>query len=575
MSKTGAEIIIDAFEKEKVGAVFGYPGGAVIDIFDLLYDADINFYLVRHEQGAAHAADGYARATGKTGVCLATSGPGATNLVTGLATAYMDSVPMVAICGQVPSSMIGNDAFQEADITGITRPITKHNYLVKNVDELPIVLKEAFYIANSGRPGPVLIDLPKDIQKSSTDVEYPDSVKIRSYAPTYEGHIKQIEKVAKAIKKAKRPVIYAGGGAVISDCHDELLKLVEKTKIPVTTTFLGLGCFPENHPLALHMLGMHGTQYANYAVMETDLLISIGARFDDRVTGTLDTFAPHAKIIHIDIDPSAISKNVNVHIPVVGDAKNILTKLNKIVEPGDTKEWIETITKWKTEYPLYYKDTMNIIKPQFVIEKIYEVTGGDAIIATEVGQHQMWTAQFFKFEHSRQFLSSGGLGTMGYGFPAAIGAQVAYPDKTVFNIAGDGSIQMNIQELATAVNYKLPVNVAILNNGYLGMVRQWQELFYSGRYAGTCLHRNASCKQDCSTPGSYCPSEIPDFVKVAEAYSAVGMRITKKEDVVPALQEAIKIKRPVMMDFIVAQEENVYPMVPAGASLKQMLSGIS
>ncbi|MCD6460258.1 biosynthetic-type acetolactate synthase large subunit [bacterium] len=575
MSKTGAEIIIDAFEKEKVGAVFGYPGGAVIDIFDLLYDADINFYLVRHEQGAAHAADGYARATGKTGVCLATSGPGATNLVTGLATAYMDSVPMVAICGQVPSSMIGNDAFQEADITGITRPITKHNYLVKNVDELPIVLKEAFYIANSGRPGPVLIDLPKDIQKSSTDVEYPDSVKIRSYAPTYEGHIKQIEKVAKAIKKAKRPVIYAGGGAVISDCHDELLKLVEKTKIPVTTTFLGLGCFPENHPLTLHMLGMHGTQYANYAVMETDLLISIGARFDDRVTGTLDTFAPHAKIIHIDIDPSAISKNVNVHIPVVGDAKNILTKLNKIVEPGDTKEWIETITKWKTEYPLYYKDTMNIIKPQFVIEKIYEVTGGDAIIATEVGQHQMWTAQFFKFEHSRQFLSSGGLGTMGYGFPAAIGAQVAYPDKTVFNIAGDGSIQMNIQELATAVNYKLPVNVAILNNGYLGMVRQWQELFYSGRYAGTCLHRNASCKQDCSTPGSYCPSEIPDFVKVAEAYSAVGMRITKKEDVVPALQEAIKIKRPVMMDFIVAQEENVYPMVPAGASLKQMLSGIS
>ena len=572
MSKTGAEIIIDAFEKEKVGAVFGYPGGAVIDIFDLLYDADINFYLVRHEQGAAHAADGYARATGKTGVCLATSGPGATNLVTGLATAYMDSVPMVAICGQVPSSMIGNDAFQEADITGITRPITKHNYLVKNVDELPIVLKEAFYIANSGRPGPVLIDLPKDIQKSSTDVEYPDSVKIRSYAPTYEGHIKQIEKVAKAIKKAKRPVIYAGGGAVISDCHDELLKLVEKTKIPVTTTFLGLGCFPENHPLTLHMLGMHGTQYANYAVMETDLLISIGARFDDRVTGTLDTFAPHAKIIHIDIDPSAISKNVNVHIPVVGDAKNILTKLNKIVEPGDTKEWIETITKWKTEYPLYYKDTMNIIKPQFVIEKIYEVTGGDAIIATEVGQHQMWTAQFFKFEHSRQFLSSGGLGTMGYGFPAAIGAQVAYPDKTVFNIAGDGSIQMNIQELATAVNYKLPVNVAILNNGYLGMVRQWQELFYSGRYAGTCLHRNASCKQDCST---YCPSEIPDFVKVAEAYSAVGMRITKKEDVVPALQEAIKIKRPVMMDFIVAQEENVYPMVPAGASLKQMLSGIS
>ena len=575
MAKKGAELIIEALQREKAGAVFGYPGGAVIDIFDLLYDSDVNFYLVRHEQAAAHAADGYARATGKTGVCLATSGPGATNLVTGLATAYMDSVPMVAICGQVPSSMIGNDAFQEADITGITRPITKHNYLVKNVDELPVVLKEAFYIANSGRPGPVLIDLPKDVQKSSTNVEYPDSVKIRSYEPTYDGHIKQIEKVAKAIKSAKRPVIYAGGGAVISGCYDELLKLVDKAQIPVTTTLLGLGCFPENHPLALHMLGMHGTQYANYAVMETDLLISIGARFDDRVTGKLDEFAPHAKIVHIDIDPSAISKNVTVHIPVVGDAKNILTKLNKVLEPGDTKDWIETVKKWKQEHPLAYQDTTDSIKPQFVIEKIHEVTGGDAIIATEVGQHQMWSAQFFNFQHSRQFLSSGGLGTMGYGFPAAIGAQVAYPNKTVFNIAGDGSIQMNIQELATAVTYQLPVNVAILNNGYLGMVRQWQQLFYSGRYAGTCLHRNALCKQDCSTPGSHCPAEVPDFVKLAEAYSAVGMRIAKKEDVVPALKEAIKTKKPVMMDFIVEQEENVYPMVPAGASLKQMLSGIS
>ena len=575
MAKTGAEIIIEALQKEKVGAVFGYPGGAVIDIFDLLYDADINFYLVRHEQGAAHAADGYARATGKTGVCLATSGPGATNLVTGLATAYMDSVPMVAICGQVPSSMIGNDAFQEADITGITRPVTKHNYLVKDVNELPIVLKEAFYIANSGRPGPVVIDLPKDIQKSSTNVKYPDSVKIRSYEPTYEGHIKQIEKVAKAIKQAKRPLIYAGGGAVISGCHDELLKLVNKANIPVTTTLLGLGCFPEDHPLALHMLGMHGTHYANYAVMETDLLISIGARFDDRVTGKLDEFAPHAKIIHIDIDPSAISKNVTVHIPVVGDAKNILAKLNKVVEAGDTAQWVKTIHQWKKEYPLTYQDTDDTIKPQFVIEKIYEVTGGDAIIATEVGQHQMWSAQYFKFSHSRQFLSSGGLGTMGYGFPASIGAQVAYPDKTVFNIAGDGSIQMNIQELATAVTYNLPVNIAILNNGYLGMVRQWQQLFYSGRYAGTCLHRTALCKKDCSSPGPHCPAQIPDFVKVAEAYSAVGMRITKKQDVVPALKEAIKTKKPVMMDFIVAQEENVYPMVPAGASLKQMLSGIS
>ncbi len=574
MGKTGAEIIIEALKKEKVEAVFGYPGGAVIDIFDLLFDADINFYLVRHEQGAAHAADGYARATGKVGVCLATSGPGATNLVTGLATAYMDSVPMVALCGQVPTSMIGNDAFQEADITGITRPVTKHNYLVKDVDELPRVIKEAFYIASSGRPGPVVIDLPKDVQKSVTKEEYPDSIKMRSYQPTYEGHIKQVEKLANAIKKAKRPVIYAGGGMLISGAHKELLELVDKANIPVTTTLLGLGCFPERHPLALEMLGMHGTQYANYAVMESDLLISIGARFDDRVTGKIDEFAPHAKIAHIDIDPSAISKNVTVHIPVVGDAKDVLQKLNKIVEPGDTAEWCETIKKWKKEYPLCYQDEGDIIKPQFVVEKIDEVTKGEAIIATEVGQNQMWAAQFFKYSHPKQFLSSGGLGTMGYGFPAAIGAQVAFPDKVVFDIAGDGSFQMNIQELATAVCHELPVKVAILNNGYLGMVRQWQELFYSKRYSGTCLLKEKGCLHNCDE--KICGSTlIPDFVKVAEGYSAVGMRILKKEDVVPALEEAIKIKRPVVMDFVVAKEENVFPMVPAGASLRQMLSGIS
>ncbi len=574
-TRKGAEVIIESLLKERVDAVFGYPGGSVLDIFDLLYESPVNFYLVRHEQAAAHAADGYARSTGKVGVCLATSGPGATNLVTGIATANMDSVPMVALCGQVPTNMIGNDAFQEADITGITRPVCKHNYLVKDVNELPVILKEAFYIASSGRPGPVLVDIPKDVQRTATSVPYPESVKIRGYEPTYDGHIKQIEKVAHEIKKAKRPLIYAGGGVIISSAAEELLKLVNKTNIPVTTTLLGLGCFPETHPLALKMLGMHGTKYANYAVMETDLLISIGARFDDRVTGKIAEFAPNAKIIHIDIDPTAISKSVTVHIPVVGDAKNVLKKLNEIIEPGDTKEWCETIQKWKTEYPLSYEDKEDIIKPQYVVEKIYEVTKGEAIITTEVGQNQMWAAQFYKYSIPRQFLSSGGLGTMGYGFPAAIGAQVANPDKVVFDVAGDGSFQMNIQELATAVTYQLPVNVAILNNNFLGMVRQWQELFYSRRYSSTCLAKNKTCPVSCGEPGAACPVMIPDFVKVAEGYSAVGMRITKRSDVVPALKEAIKIKRPVVMDFVVDKEENVFPMVPAGASLKQMISGIS
>ncbi|RJP59910.1 MAG: biosynthetic-type acetolactate synthase large subunit [Candidatus Auribacter fodinae] len=575
MGMTGAEVIVDALIKEDVKAVFGYPGGAVIDIFDCLYDSPINFYLVRHEQAAAHAADGYAKATGKPGVCLATSGPGATNLVTGIATANMDSIPMVAITGQVPAAMIGNDAFQEVDITGITRPITKHNYLVKDVNDLPVIMKEAFYIASTGRPGPVLIDVPKNVQQQRTNVTYPDSVKIRGYQPTYQGHAKQIEKIAEAIKKAKRPLIYAGGGVLISGGSEELLKLVEKTRIPVTTTLMGLGCFPETHPLSLKMLGMHGSKYANFAVMECDLLISIGARFDDRITGKISEFAPHAKIIHIDIDPSAISKNVTVHVPVVGDARQVLADLNKIVEQGDVHAWVDTIAAWKKEHPLSYSDEGDIIKPQYVVEKIYEVTQGDAIITTEVGQNQMWAAQFYKYTVPRQFLSSGGLGTMGYGFPAAIGAQIAFPHKTVFDIAGDGSIQMNIQELATAVTYKLPVNIAILNNNYLGMVRQWQELFYGKRYSGTCLARDKTCPKKCDVPGTQCPTEIPDFVKVAEGYSAVGMRITKKADVEPALREAIKTKNVVVMDFVVSREENVFPMVPANASLKQMISGIS
>ena len=551
----GAELFVDCLEKEKVGVMFGYPGGAVLDIFDVLDKSPIRFILVRHEQCAAHAADGYARATGRVGVCIATSGPGATNLVTGIATAYMDSVPIVAFTGQVPTPMIGNDAFQEADITGITRPITKHNYLVKNVDDLPRIIREAFHIASTGRPGPVLIDIPKDVQRGETDVKWQKAMDIRSYRPTYEGHIKQIQKVATAIYEAKRPVIYAGGGVIISGAHRELKELTEKTGIPVTTTLLGLGAFPETHSLSLKMLGMHGTRYANYAIMESDLIISIGARFDDRITGKLSEFAPHAKIIHIDIDPTAISKRVHVDIPVVGDAKRVLTQLNKIVKKANYKDWIKKIEGWKEKYPLAYEDNKEL-KPEYVVEKIYEVTKGKAIIATEVGQNQMWAAQFYKYTKPRTLLSSGGLGTMGYGFPAAIGAKVGCPDKIVIDIAGDGSFQMNIQELMTAVSNDIQVKVAILNNSFLGMVRQWQELFYDRRYAATPL------------PG-------PDFVKVAEAYGAVGIRVTKKKDVVSALKKAISTPKPVVIDFQVAQEENVFPMVPAGASLTQMIGGMA
>ncbi len=558
----GAELIIDCLEKEKVEVVFGYPGGAVLDIFDALEKSGIRFILVRHEQAAAHAADGYARATGKVGVCIATSGPGATNLVTGIATAYMDSVPIVAITGQVPTSMIGNDAFQEADITGITRPITKHNYLVKDVNILPRTIKEAFHIARTGRPGPVLIDIPKDIQKNETSARYPKTVDMQGYHPTYEGHIKQIQKVAAAIREAKRPLIYAGGGVIISGAAKELKELVDKTGIPVTTTLLGLGAFPESSPLSLKMLGMHGSRYANYAVMESDLIISVGARFDDRVTGKLSEFAPHAKFIHIDIDPTAISKSVKVQIPVVGDAKKVLTQLNKIVKKGDYKDWTKKVSQWKKKYPLTY-DQGKGLKPQYIVEKINEVTKGKAIISTEVGQNQMWAAQFYTYTQPRSLLSSGGLGTMGYGFPAAIGAKVGCPDRVVFDIAGDGSIQMNIQELATVVSHKIPVKIAILNNTYLGMVRQWQELFYGKRYAGTCLA--------CRETGKH----YPDFVKIAEAYGAVGIRVTKKKDVVPALKKALAAKGPVVMDFHVAKEENVFPMVPAGASLTQMIGGMA
>ena len=558
MKLKGANILVESLKKEGVEIIFGYPGGVLLPIFDVLYKAPIRFMLTRHEQGAAHAADGYARATGKVGVCLATSGPGATNLVTGIATAYMDSVPMVAITGQVKTNLIGSDAFQEADITGITRPITKHNYLVKDVNELAGIIKEAFYVANSGRPGPVLIDLPVDVTLAEAEFDYPAQLDTRSYKPTYEGHLGQIKKAAKAIQDSHKPIVYAGGGVIISGAEKELFKFAKENKIPVTTTLLGMGGFPETDPLSLKMLGMHGTIYANHAIMESDLIIAVGSRFDDRVTGKLDEFSPNAKIIHIDIDPSSISKNVDVDIPIVGDARNILEKLNEIVKAPDTSKWLAQIDDWKKKGPLQYDDTGDVIKPQFVVEQIYEATKGEAIIVTEVGQNQMWAAQFYKYTKPRTFLSSGGLGTMGYGFPAAIGAQVALPERVVFDIAGDGSIQMNIQELATAVINKLPINIAILNNSCLGMVRQWQELFYGKRYSHTCFD-----------------SMCPDFVKLAQAYGAVGIRVTKKNEVAPAIKKAIATKNTVILDFVVENEENVMPMVPAGEAINRMIGGMA
>lgn len=544
--------MIECLKREGVEVMFGYPGGQVLPIFDKLYDADIKFILTRHEQGAAHAADGYARATGKTGVCLATSGPGATNLVTGIATAYMDSIPMVAITGQVKTFLIGNDAFQEADVTGITRPITKHNYLVKDIKDLARIVREAFYIASTGRPGPVVIDIPSDIQMQDTEFIWPETVDIRSYKPTYFGHPGQIKKAAKLIAESKKPVVYSGGGVISSGAYLALRELVEKIQAPVTMTLMGLGSFPATHKLSLGMLGMHGTAYANHAIMESDLIIAVGARFDDRVTGRLDAFAPGAKIIHIDIDPSSISKNVKVDVPIVGDAKNILGELLEAIKniPG-TSEWLKTIESWKKRHPLAYKDEGKI-KPQYVIEQIYDITKGQAVITTEVGQNQMWAAQWYKYTHPRTFISSGGLGTMGFGFPAAMGAKMGCPERIVFDIAGDGSIQMNIQELATCICNKINVKVAILNNGYLGMVRQWQELFYKKRYSHTCITG-------------------PDFVKLAESYGAVGILVTKKEEVRQAIEKAIATDNVVFMDFRVEPEENVFPMVPAGEAINRMV----
>jgi len=553
---TGAQILIECLKREGVQVMFGYPGGSVLPIFDKLYDAGLKFILTRHEQGAAHAAEGYSRATGKVGVCLATSGPGATNLTTGIANAYMDSIPLVAITGQVKTFLIGNDAFQEADITGVTRSITKHNYLVKDVKDLARIIREAFYIASTGRPGPVLIDIPVDVQQKDIEFIWPEEVKIRGYEPTCFGHPGQIKKAAKLISQAKKPLIYAGGGVITSGAHHELKELAEKIKAPVTMTLMGLGGFPGTHELSLGMLGMHGTAYANHATMNADLIIAAGARFDDRVTGRLDVFAPHAKIIHIDIDPASISKNVKVDVPIVGDAKNILGQLlEEIKEAPETEDWLKTIESWKKKHPLCYKDEGKI-KPQYIIEQLYEITKGEAIIATEVGQNQMWSCQWYKYIRPRTFISSGGLGTMGFGFPAAMGAKVGCPEKLVFDIAGDGSIQMNIQELATCVCNKIHVKVAILNNGYLGMVRQWQELFYKKRYSYTTLYN-------------------PDFVKLAESYGAAGIRVTKKEEVRQALEKAIEIDNTVFIDFHIEPEENVYPMVPAGEAIDRMIGGMA
>ena len=559
MKKTGSQIVVECLKKEGVDILFNYPGGAVLPLFDELENAPFRQILVRHEQAAVHAADGYARATGKVGVTLVTSGPGATNTVTGIATAYMDSVPILVLTGQIPTLLIGNDAFQEADIIGITRPCTKHNYLVREVKELGRTLKEAFYVARNGRPGPVLVDLPKDIMVSSTEFKYPEKVFLRGYQPTYEGHLGQIQRAIKLMLKSKKPVFYVGGGIISSNASKELTLLAERLGIPVTMTLMGLGGFPGNHPLSLGMLGMHGTYRANMAVQECDLLIAIGARFDDRVTGMIEAFAPHAMIIHIDIDPTSISKNVRVDLPIVGDCKRVLSKILSLLEEEETdsfKEgldrWRQQMEKWKAIHNMDYRQEEKI-KPQYVVEKIYELTKGDAIITTEVGQNQMWAAQYYQFLKPRTLLTSGGLGTMGYGFPAAMGAQVAFPNKLVIDIAGDGSFQMNSQELATVIQYQLPVKVAILNNGYLGMVRQWQEFFYGKRYSSSSLE-----------------GVSPDFVKLAEAYGAIGLRATKPQEVIPTLKKAFSLTKPVVIDFVVDPEENVYPMVPAGEPLNQM-----
>ena len=555
MKLSGAQIICEGLVKEGVEVIFGFPGGAVLPLYDTLPQYPrLRHILVRHEQGAAHAADGYARATGKVGVCMATSGPGATNLVTGIANAYLDSSPVVAITGQVARPFIGKDAFQEVDISGITLPITKHNYLVLDVGSLARIVKEAFYLARSGRPGPILIDLPRDVQIEQAEFNYPSKVDLPGYKPTLQGHPAQIKKAAKLINEAQRPLIIAGRGVIISGAYAELKQLAETAQIPVVTTLLGIGCFPESHILSFGMLGMHGMAYANMAVEAADVIIAIGMRFDDRATSKVSAFAPHASIIHIDIDPAEIGKNVPVDVPIVGDVKLVLNALNKLIISTEHIDWFRQLEGWRKGHPLTAIRDCEGLLPQFVIGKIYEVTQGEAIIVTGVGQNQMWAAQHYRYDKPNSLISSGGLGTMGFGLPASIGAKVGCPDNTVWCIDGDGSFQMTIQELATIAQEKVAVKIAIINNGYLGMVRQWQELFYGRRYVAT-------------------PLSGPDFVKIAEAYGLPGLRVRYKEEVVPAIEQAMAEQGPFLIDFMVEPEENVYPMVTPGAALTEVLEG--
>jgi len=564
MKLKGAKILIESLKREGVEVIFGYSGGAALHIFDALYQYNqahphdgIRLIMTRHEAGATHAADGYGRATGKPGVVLVTSGPGATNTVTGIATAYMDSAPLVVICGQVATTMIGNDAFQETDVIGVTRPIVKHSYLITRAEDIARTVREAFYIAATGRPGPVVIDFPKDTQTKEVEFIYPSEVNIPGYKPTLDGHPRQIKKAAELIMKAERPVIYAGGGIALGNASEELRQFVWTTQIPITVTLMGLGTFPETDPLALKMPGMHGSRAANYAIQESDLLIALGVRFDDRVTGNLARFAPHAKIIHVDIDPAAISKNVHVDVPIVGDVKRVLPQLTQLVSKTDIEPWRHQCRLWKEKYPFRYTWNDEVIMPQWVIEQIWEITRGEAILTSDVGQHQMWAAQHYQHIHPRRWLNSGGLGTMGFGLPAALGAQVAFPNDLVICLSGDGSIIMNIQELVTLRTERLPVKVVILNNKWLGMVRQWQELMYEGRYAASDLHDN------------------PDFATIAEAFGVRGRRIEKPSELRPALEEAFADEEPVVLDVHVAEEENVYPMVPPGAALDEMVGGLA
>jgi acetolactate synthase-1/2/3 large subunit len=558
MELTGAQILIKSLEQEGVDTIFGYPGGVVLPIYDEIYKSNLRHILTRHEQGAVHAADAYARVTGRTGVCITTSGPGATNAVTGIANANMDSVPLVVFTGQVAMPLLGRDSFQEADITGITLPITKHNYLVKDTKDLARIIKEAFHIASTGRPGPVVIDLPRDISTNTARFDYPKTVNLRGYRILKKVNMLQVNQAAQLINQSRRPILYVGGGAVTAGAHREVLELAEKAGIPVTTTLMGIGSFPGTNRLALGMLGMHGTRYANYAVCNCDCLIAVGARFDDRVTGKVAAFAPKAKIVHIDIDPAEIGKNVRVDVPIAGDVRLVLSELNPRIEANiqERQAWLEQIAQWKKEYPLQYEPSSDKIKPQQVIQQIYEATKGEAIITTEVGQHQMWTAQYYTFNRPRTLVTSGGLGTMGFGLPAAVGAQIGCPDALVFDISGDGSFQMNSQELATAVAYRLPIKIAVINNGYLGMVRQWQQLFHGGRYSQTDIF-----------------AVNPDFVKLAEAYGVLGLRAERPEEVRPALEKAIATPGPVLIDFAVDREENVFPMVPPGGTLDNMMWG--